>query len=267
MSQHRLFSVLLSLTALAGSFGMSSVSYAAGEPASNSDRADQVVAQATAASEESVDRTLYVTGVSEINAPADQAVLILSYYPNTYSTDYSDPNANVQPQVLPTDLVAAVNAASGAGVPTGRATAYPDLSSSGSMRVRIVLDQPKQDQLQQIISDVNTVIIKTNRFVNGGAVIAYTTRDCGTIENQARQAAMADAQKRATALADVAGVGVGRIISLSESVSWGTSYSATCPLSSSPMAYTDTYSMPVYDASSPPIVRLNYSLSATYGIR
>lgn len=268
MSQHRFFSALLSLTTVAGCFGLSSASYAASEPASiSSDRANLAIAQATAASEESVDRTLYVTGLSEINVPADQAILILSYYPNTYTTDYSEPSTNAQPQVLPTDLSAAVNAATGAGVPTGRATAYPDLSSPGSMRVRIVLDQPTQDQVQQIINDVNTVIIKTNRFVNGGASASYTTRDCGAIEKQARQAAMTDAQQRATALADVAGVGVGRIINLSESVTWGNSYSGTCPSSSSSIAYTDIYSMPTYDASVPPVVRLNYSLSVTYGIR
>ncbi len=267
MSQHRLISALLSLTALAGSFSLPSVSYAAGEPTSNSSVADHLVAQATTPAEGASDRTLYVTGLSEMNAPADQAVLILSYYPNTYSSDYSDPSTTAQPQVLPSDLTAAVNAATGAGVPANDVTAFPDLTSPGYMRVRIVLNQPNQDKIQQIISDINTVIIKTNRFVNGGAAVAYTIRDCGAVENQARQAAMADAQKRSVALADVAGVSVGNVINLSESVTWGNGYSSSCPSSNNPMAYIDTYSMPTYDPGLPPVVRLVYSLSVTYGIR
>ena len=76
---------------------------------------------------------------------------------------------------------------------------------------------------------------------------------------------MADATQRASALANVSGQQLGQMVSVSESVSWGASFAATCP-TNSPAAFTDLYSTPYYDPASPAEVRLIYSLSVTYGL-
>lgn len=260
MFQHRIFSAILTLATL--SSGLISAPEAAQAfeliP-------DSLIAQAGSAEAE-YGGYLSVIGVSQVNIPADQALIVLTYYPNSYySTDYSEPSAAPQVvQVQPSDLKNVVDAMAATGVPVENVKAYPDLSSPGAMRVRLLLDQPTQARLEQIIGAANTAVTKGNRYTTSGAVVGYTIQDCQTIENQARRAAMTDAQARAEALAAVSGAEIGRISSLSESVTWGNSYSSTCPNSSDPTAYSDIYSLPVYDPAVPPVVRVVYSLNVGY---
>jgi Protein of unknown function (DUF541) len=254
MFQHRIFSLTLTLAALAtGSF--------MGTPS--------LAQTAEASSMAASDGSLSVTGISQMSAPADQALVILTYYPNTYyAGDYSESNPAPQlPQVQPSDLKTVVDAVVAMGVPAANVRAYPDLASPGSMKVRLMLNQPTQARLEQIIETANVAVTKGSRYVTSGAVVGYTVSDCQTIEDQARRAAMVDAQNRAEALAEVAGAQVGPVFSLSESVSWSNNYSTTCPSSSDPAAYSDIYSLPMYDPAVPPVVKVLYSLSASYGMR
>jgi hypothetical protein len=261
MSQ-RILSALLLITAATSTVGaVPQISYAEAVPESHS----LTIAQSAA---ETATGSLSVTGTSQINAPADQAVIVLTYYPNTYYDYSEDPNAAPQsPQVLPSDTKIVVDSLTAAGVPASNIKAYPDFTSPGSMRVRLVLDQPTQARLEQIISDTNTAVAKGNRYTSSGAVVGYTIRDCAAIENQARQTAMTDAQNRAAALASVAGRQLGEVYSLSESVTWGTSYLPTCPTSVDPNVYSDVYSLPTYDPAAPAAVKILYSLSVTYDMK
>lgn len=264
MFQHRSFSAILTLTAIAATGLISAPKAAQASELSP----DSLIAQAGSAEAE-YRGSLSVTGMSQVNAAADQALIVLTYYPNSYySTDYSDPNAAPEAiQVQPSDLKSVVDALTATGVPAENVKAYPDLSSPGAMRVRLLLDQPTQARLEQIIGAANTAVTKSNRYTTSGAVVGYTIKDCQTIENQARRAAMTDAQTRAEALAAVSGAEIGRVFSLSESVTWGSSYSSTCPNSSDPTAYNDIYSLPVYDPTVPPVVRVLYSLSVSYEMK
>jgi uncharacterized protein len=265
MAQHRFFSALVGLAALTStSLGLSQSTYAADVPVSQPASNEYQIAQATSSTGASL-RSLYVTGTSQINTPANRAVIILSYYPNTYSADYSDSSGFSQ--IQPADLKLAEDAAVDAGVTASNVKAFPDLASPGSMRIRLVVDNPSASTIEQTINAINTAVVKTNRFINSGASVGYTLSSCQAVESQARQAAMADARARATALAEVAGADIGNIISVSESVSWGTSYSTICPSDSSPMTYTDIYSVPVYDPAAPAAVPLTYSLSVTYDMK
>jgi uncharacterized protein YggE len=263
MSQHRLLPTALAAMITTGLIGMPQPAQA-NEPIPQT---EPVVAQA-AATASAYEGSLSVIGTSQINAPADRAIIVLSYYSNSYYSADSDPNAAAQtPQVLPSDIKNVVDALVTAGVPASNIKAFPDYTTPGSMKVRLMLDQPTQARVEQTIEAANTAVMKTNRYTTSGAVVGYTVNDCQSVENQARQAAMNDAQNRANALARVAGAQVGRVHSLSESVSWGTSYSTVCPASSDPTAYTDYYSLPMYDPSVPPTVRVVYSLNATYEMK
>lgn len=265
MSQYRFFSALIGFAALTStSVGFSQTSYAADASMAQSAASEQHIAQASSSIADSP-RTLYVTGIGQITAPADRAVIILSYYPNTYSADYSSDASLLQ--IQPSDLKTAEEAATGAGVSASNVKAYSDLTSPGSMRIRLVVDNPNPSTIEQTINAVNTAVVKTNRFVNGGASVGYTLNNCQAVEAQARQAAMTDARNRATALADVAGAQIGNVVSVSESVSWGSGYSTACPSNSSPTTYADIYSIPVYDPSAPAAVPLTYSLSVTYDMK
>lgn len=255
---HRILSALLMIAAAASTVGAApQASYANGsEPLT--------IAQANS---ENSTGSLSVTGTSQINAPADQAVIVLTYYPNSYYDYSEDPNATPQsPQVLPSDLKIVTDALTAAGVPVSNIKAYPDFTSPGSMRVRLVLDQPTQTRVEQIINDVNTAIAKGNRYTSSGVVVGYTVQDCQAIENQARRTAMEDAQNRAAALANIAGRQLGDVYSLTESVSWGTTYLPACPTSTDPNVYADIYSLPTYDPAAPATVKIVYSLSVTYGM-
>jgi hypothetical protein len=268
MFQHRILSTVLTLTALttSGLLGMPKPVQAS-EASAPTDRF--LIAQSVP-SQDGFSGNISVMGISQVNAPADRAILVLTYYPNSYyaSTDYSDPNAaNQTPQVLPSDLKTITDAVVAVGVPASDVKAYPDPSSAGSIRVRLLLAQPTQARVAQVVEAANTAATKSNRYTASGASVGYTINDCQSVENQARRAAMADAQARAAALAEVAGTEVGKIYSLSESVTWGSSYSSTCPASSDPTAYSDIYSLPMYDPSIPPMVKAIYSLNATYGMK
>lgn len=258
---HRCFQALLGFVAFT-SLGIASVAQAAEETADSTPSVMQLAQAAPAGG------TLYVTGVSQLTAPADQAIIVLSYYFNSYGTeaDFSNPTP-AQPQVQASDLSTAIDAAVAAGVTASQVKAFPDLTSPGSMRVRMVLDQPTQSKVEQTIEAVNTAIVKANRFINGGASVSYTLRDCQGLESRARQAAMADAQQRAAALATVSNVELGSLFSLSESVTWGSNYMTTCPSSDDLATYTDYYSSPMYDPTQPSVIRLLYSLSATYNLK
>jgi hypothetical protein len=260
MSQHRFFCAFLSLVSLGGSVGTAIVGTAQISHAAEVNSEIQV-AQLPAALG---NRSISITGTGQASIPADQAVLVLSFYPSGTGID---PNASpAQPQVQPNDISAATAAANSVGV--SNANAYPDFTTPGSMRVRLVINQPTQAKLDQAIAAVNTAIIKTNRYMSSGVAVGYGIRDCNAAEATVRQTAMSDANRRAAALAGVSGAQLGEVMSLSESLTWGASYTAACPVADDPVSYADiSAGYPFYDPSVPPAVRVVYSLSATYGLR
>jgi Protein of unknown function (DUF541) len=264
MAKFPILPAFLTLTALTGTLGFFSPASRAAEVM------DRTIAQAASAPATSAESSgsLFVTGTGQMNVPATQAVITLSFYP-VYPTDYSDPSAVQTPQVLPTDLKLVVDAATSAGIVPGSVKAYPDFASPGAMRVRMVVDQPNPTKVEQVINDVNTAVIKGNRYSSSSVYVGYLIADCQSVENQVRQAAMTDARNRANALATIAGMQVGNIVSLSEnSVSWGNNYGTlTCPTSNDVTIYADAYSLPAYDPATPAVVKVLYSLGVTYGIR
>lgn len=273
MSQHRLFSAFLGLATLGVStVGIPQISRAATlAPAPNLspvatpalDSAIEIAQRST----DSASRSLSVTGIGQVSIPADQAVLVLSFYPNSFYSGSSDPNATpAQPQMQPNDLTSATAAANSAGVT--EAKAYPDFTTPGAMRVRLMINQPTQAKLDQAIAAVTTALIKTNRYMSSGVSVGYGIRDCKAAEATVRQAAMADASRRAAALADVSGAQVGEVILLTESITWGQLASPACPLADDPASYADILvGYPLYDSSVPPALRVIYSLNASYSLR
>jgi len=268
MTQHRVVSAFLGLVALSTSMvGTAQISQAADlNPAANATPSSEFqVAQATLTPES---RIVSVTGTGQANIPADQAILLISFYPNSYySGEPTAPNAPpAQPQVQPNDLKAATDAATSAGFSDVKA--YPDFTTPGAMRVQIGINQPTQAKLNQVIESVNTAIIKTNRYTSSGVSVSYGIRDCNAAEEKVRQIAISEANRRAVALASGSGAQMGDVMSLSESITWGTNYTGVCPLADDLASYADiSTGYPYYDPSVPPAVRVVYSLSATYGLR
>lgn len=216
----------------------------------------------------SSDRTLGVTGSGQVSAPADQAIILMLFYAN-YTPDYSDPEAALQLPTVPkpSELQDVVDALTAAGVPASNLRVTPDFTSSNGLRVRVVLNQPSQSQVEQVVTTATTAAVKENRFTLSTVSVGYTTNDCQAIENSARQAAIADVQNRAAALATAAGAEVGELISLSDSTVWGTYGSTSCPVNNDPVLLSNPYGLPPYDPSAPAVVNVQYQIIATYELR
>jgi hypothetical protein len=210
---------------------------------------------------------LTVTGTGVATAPADRAIVFLSYYSNYYSQPSEDPNVPPPPPPTPTaadikPVVDAITAAGGTGVETS-----VDPSSSGSFRVRTTVDKPTQAKMQALIAAANAAAIKTNKFSTGGAQIGYLTSNCQALETESRRLAMADARSRSSAMASSAGVQVGSLVSLAEIASWGYYGGSACPSTTDPLIGQDPYTFPGVDLLSPAVVRVNSTVTATYEMK
>jgi Protein of unknown function (DUF541) len=258
---------ILSATAVAASLWLAGIGQAsAAIPAMGESAPGQEIAQALPGMD-----GLSAVGTGIANAPADVAVVYLNYYSNYYPQPSEDPNAPPpQPPVASAaDIKPVVDAIVASGIAAADVEAINDPSTPGSFRVRAKLDKPTQARLQALVVAANGAIAKTSKFSPAGAQIGYFSNSCAALETQARTQAVADARSRATALATAAGVSLGRLSSVMEAATYGGYYGGPgCPSAADPQALRDPYAaMQGGDLLSPPVVRVNTSVSVTYEMK
>jgi hypothetical protein len=78
-------------------------------------------------------------------------------------------------------------------------------------RLDIVISAPTADDLTGLLNDVARAAGE-DRLIVGYVGASFGVADCETLERDARQAALADAQARATVQADVLGIALGDVI-------------------------------------------------------
>jgi Protein of unknown function (DUF541) len=207
------------------------------------------------------------TGVS--TAPADSAVIYLTFYSNYYPQPSEDPNVPPPqpPAATAADTKPVVDAIVATGVPAGNIETTIDPNTSGGFRVKVRVNKPTQASMQALVAAANTAATKNNKYTSGGAQIGYLTNNCQALETEARKLALADARNRSTALATLAGVQLGGIISLLDASSWGYYGGPACPSASDPLVTQDPYSLPSVDLLSPAVVRVNSSVTVTYELK
>jgi uncharacterized protein YggE len=208
-------------------------------------------------------RSLTVTGTGQVNAPADQALLQLFYYP-IVPVDTTLPVSSAP--INPSELQFIVNALTSLGVAERDIRVFADPNSYGGARIQLTLAQPTTDRLNQIVSRVNQVVAEDERFSPSGSSVIYTINQCSTIENDARRAAIADAETRANDFANIAGVELGKVLTLTDYSSWNFGYSTTCPTPDSLSPAPFQYGGYPFDPTVPPVVSVTTQVTATYSI-
>jgi hypothetical protein len=211
---------------------------------------------------------LTVTGSGTATAPADSAIIYLSYYSTYYPEPSEDPNKPPAPPPVASaaDMKPVVDAVVAAGVPAANVEATADPNSGGGFRLKIKMDgRPTQAKVQAIVTAANTAALKSNKFATGGAQVGYLTNNCAALEGEARKLAIADGRSRANALASAAGVSLGTATAMVEIAGWG--YGTTCPSSTDPSIYADAYSLPGVDLLGPAVVRVTSSVTFTYDMK
>lgn len=209
-------------------------------------------------------RSLTVTGTGQMSAPADQALLQLFYYP-TAPVDLSLPA--VATPIAASDLRFIVDALTELGIPASDIQVFADPNTYGGAKIQLKLAQPTTDRLTQIVSRVNEVVAEDARFSPSGSSIIYTINECSAVENEARRAALTDAQTRAADFANTASVEIGEILTLSDSSSWNLGYSTTCPVTDGLPPAPFQYGGYPFDPTVPPVVNVTTQVTATYAIQ
>ena len=212
---------------------------------------------------------LTVTGTGSATAPADVAVIYLSYYGNYYPQPSENPNTPPPPPPAPTaaDMKPVVDALVAAGAIAENVEATADPNPSGGFRVRAKFDKPTQAKVQALVAAANTAASKNSKFAPGGAQVGYFTNNCPALETEARRLAMADARSRSSALATTADVSLGRLSAVTESATFGYYGGTSCPSATDSQGLEDPYAMQGIDLLSPAVVRVNSSVSVTYQMK
>lgn len=206
---------------------------------------------------------LTVTGTGYVTAPADRAFLQIFFY-STSTAEY-DPTKPAEP-LSTSDLQFVVNLLTREGIAAENINLYLDPNSYGSARVQVEIAQPTTEQMSRIVTNVNEAIVADGQFLPGGTSVIYTVDQCSAVENEARRAAMADAQSRAADLATVAEVETGALISISEYFTWNYGYSTSCPNSDHSATFLSQYGGYPFDPTVTPSVNVTSQITATYAI-
>ena len=212
---------------------------------------------------------LTVVGTGSTTAPADVAVIYLNYYGNYYPQPSENPNTPppLPPAATAADIKPVVDALVAAGAIANNIETNTDPNTAGSFRVRVKLEKPTQAKVQALVAAANTAAAKNSKFSPGGVQAGYFTNNCPALETEARRLAMVDARSRSSALATTAGVTLGRLAAVTESATFGYYGGTSCPSASDPQGLQDPYAMQGVDLLSPAVVRVNSSVSVTYGIK
>jgi uncharacterized protein YggE len=232
-------------------------------------------------------QVLMVMGHGQVKRAADKAeVAIVLFNYNPYAaSENPEAMANLKPMTQAM-LKPVLEAIAAAGVPAGDlkvkiGSADPIPSSTdpfayygeGSAVIQFDLSQPTQQQVEKIMTAVESVTGGDRAVYLQDRYVTYSTTSCDGLAQEAYVAAVADARDRAQVLAGAMKVQLTDVPSVAESSSFlpGLPYAAIpspCDLESIPNAAAMGYFSPSsYDPSLPAEVTLQRDLYVTYPIR
>lgn len=233
-------------------------------------------------------QVLMVVGHGQVKRAADKAevaLVLVNYDPYTY---YENPDEMPETKPMTQAMLKPVlDAIAAAGVPAGDVKVKigsnePTYTSSdpfsyygeGSAVLQFDLMQPSQEQVEQIMTAVETAVSDREDLYLQDRYVTYTANSCDGLAQEAYVAAVADARERAQVLAGAMGVELSDVPSVAESSGafFGMPYSpyavSPCDLESIPNAAAMGYSAPsYYDSSLPAEITLQRDLYVTYPIR
>ncbi len=147
-------------------------------------------------------------------------------------------------------------------------------NGSAVARIDVAVQSPTAERISELI-DAATVGAANERLVLGQVGVGYGIADCAPLLRQAREAALGDAQAKGELRADIAGVGIGEIIDVTDvavSPFGGLSpyYGGLAPLSVAcapavPVVSTGgSISVAPYDPTADAVVNVYAQLTITY---
>lgn len=267
LSKRMIKAAQVSAIATIAGLAMASASQAAGAPEGTADNLDLTIAQAV----ESNPRYLSVTGQGRGFAPADKGALIFAFrkssnyaYSEDAPEDY-DKDAPINSQDL--DIIKRTLTA--AGVAESDISAFKDQSGVfGEIDLIVRVDAPTRDRVNALVDSVIATDEAEKPIELNSIQTYYSARDCEATEIKARRLAIADAQKKSTALAAISNVTLGDISSISSHNDWGYSGGSRseCPSDLEVvLQYANNYSR-TYSRLDTPEIPFDISISVSYFI-
>ena len=177
-------------------------------------------------------RALRVPGRGQASEPANTASLVFKFSSNS-SLDSQEGTVSysklVQEALSKESLKPVVDALVAIGVPTDaiqvkilkpRPSAlpfpFPSTGAEGGAEVRVTINQPTRDRLEQIVTTVSQSASKNKDYSISSVSVEYFAKDCPALERAAYQAAVEDAQNRASVIAQAMGAKLSRVGSVAE---------------------------------------------------
>jgi uncharacterized protein YggE len=169
--------------------------------------------------------SLVVTGAGRATAPAERgAVQLLLVRAEPYSRDFAAGGAAAPPAPGSGSLAPVIDAILGLGITEQaiRTVSSPSLISvcgnsarCSAVRVDVTVERPDRNVLNDIV-DAAGEAAATQALTVQDVGAGYSIADCSPLREQAREAAVADAQARADAQVSVLGIRLGKLIEVSE---------------------------------------------------
>ncbi|MBW4523051.1 MAG: SIMPL domain-containing protein [Scytolyngbya sp. HA4215-MV1] len=219
-------------------------------------------------------RAVTIIGQGQVTAPADIAQLEFTL---GSQTDFSDKTSANSPlsiedkrQAIETAMQPIVNALLELQITKSDLTLQTNALESPKLRVQI--NKPTQERLQQIVSVVDRAAKANRQFFVQSIGAAYSINNCQPLERVARRLAINDAQTQIKILAIDLNVSLGELL-----------FATAFPLSGSPAAFSncgskvstpapnlivpDENTFPPYSPSDPIEVKVRSQMSLTYTIQ
>ncbi len=143
-------------------------------------------------------------------------------------------------------------------------------SSLDNPKLVVQVNKPTRDRVQEVVKVVTSALSSDNNLFIQGIGAEYGVNNCVPLERTARRAALRDALTQAKIIAFDLGVKVGDILFVTVYPSFGSPASSSCgskvgvPVSS---IFSVSESMPPYDPSANPEVKLRMQVSITYALQ
>jgi hypothetical protein len=164
--------------------------------------------------------------VSGVEVPSEAAAVAGSPVPS--GAGWQPAPVGMPPALTETDVAPIVDAIAGAGVPRAQIEviipAFTSMFSGpggpGGAQLRFSLDHPTLDGLRALVRAVSDAASGVSLSLEHFGV-HYVGGDCAALQQQAREAAVADARTRAEGLASALGVTLGELTQAADNLFYG----------------------------------------------
>jgi hypothetical protein len=93
---------------------------------------------------------------------------------------------------------------------------FPSTGTAGGAEIAVMIEQPTRDRIEKIVTVASQATAKNKNLTISSVGVQYSAKDCQALERAAYQAAVQDAQNRASAIAEAMGGKMRKVGSVAE---------------------------------------------------